>query len=277
MSGVAGGDRILKADAWNVIRAYIEILKGFAFFKDYRISGSYHSKEDFGDIDLIINISNRFSETKPIIKKRLIDFLCNLSEDTILPFRSYKYDQKRFYNSGEIVTILFTQGNGKTIQIDNIISLSDEETEFKKRFLDMPAEIQGLCLGIIKTIYVESPVSYSNYRKYCLTDNQELEWNLSSSKLELRKVTLTDKFKELDREVMYTTTNWQDVNSLLRGYISLSFEEILEKLDKTLKNPRSRNRIKGLFNSMVSVKSGEVGTPKGNHKTECIKKVNEFL
>jgi hypothetical protein len=45
--------------------------------------------------------------------------------------------------------------------------------------------------------------------------------------------------------------------------IHKSFEHLLEYLSTSLQNPRSKIRIKGIFESMVSIKSGEIGTEKG--------------
>ena len=59
--------------------------------------------------------------------------------------------------------------------------------------------------------------------------------------------------------------------------IDEDFETLLNSLTNNLKNERSKNRIKGIFKSMISVKSGEVGTPKGDKKTQSIQKVQDLL
>ena len=75
----------------------------------------------------------------------------------ILPFTSEKYTGKRSYNSGEIISILYPQvGHDRAVQIDNIIALDRDETVFKKNFLDMPAENQGLIIGLVKTAIQEA-------------------------------------------------------------------------------------------------------------------------
>lgn len=276
MSGIAGGDRILKKDILNVTNSYINILKKFPKFITYEISGSLSSsKMDCGDIDLIIQFND---DNKKNLKMELIEFLMKLPNNVILPFKNNKYKNKRYYNSGEIITILFPQNNTKCVQIDNIIALSIEELFFKKNFLDLPAEKQGLFLGLMKTILIENTTSdlIKNIPK--LTKNQELEFNLSSSNLELRKVTLGNNYKILKKEIIWKSTNWEDVKHLLANYqIDSSFENLLIDIKSKLKHKRSFNRIIGLFNSMISVKSGEIGTLKEKRKRKAIKMVTELL
>lgn len=281
MSGVAGGDRILKKDVMDITNSYIKILREFPKFVTYKLSGSLSSsnKIDFGDIDLIIQFNG---DNKKEIKKELIEFLTSLPNDIILPFKSDKYKNKRYYNSGEIITILFPQSKNKCIQIDNIICLSPDEMNFKKEFLDLPAEKQGLFLGLIKTILIENTLEkvfpYMNSINTNLNKNQEFEFNLSSSKLELRKVDLDDNYKTLKKEVVWKSTNWNYVKKLLLNYkIESSFEELLNDIKLKLKHERSFNRLVGLFNSMVSVKSGEKGTLKGDQKLYAKKLVENLL
>ena len=52
---------------------------------------------------------------------------------------------------------------------------------------------------------------------------------------------------------------------------------LLKDLSSKLKNERSKNRIKGIFKSMVSIKSGEVGTPKGDNKQIALDAVDSIL
>ncbi len=276
MSGVTGGDRILKKDILNITNSYINILKKFPKFITYEISGSLaSSKMDCGDIDLIIQFNDN---DKKNLKADLIKFLMKLPSNIILPFKNNKYKNKRYYNSGEIITILFPQNSTKCVQIDNIIALSTEELFFKKNFLNLPAEKQGLILGLMKTILIENTTSDLIKEIPKLTKNQELEFNLSSSSLELRKMTLGNNYKILKKEVIWKSTNWDDVKHLLANYqIDSSFEDLLTDIKSKLKHKRSFNRIIGLFNSMVSVKSGEIGTPKGEKKQKAKKMVTKLL
>jgi cytidyltransferase-like protein len=284
MSGSAGGNRITRASVASTTDNYINrILKKFPAFKSAKISGSYNTsaKEDFGDIDLIVNLK---STDKKNIKLELAKFLSALPDDVIVPFKSEKYKGKKYLNTGEIITILYPiEGQpDQYVQIDNIVSISDDEAEFKKEFLDYPAEIQGLLLGLAKVICLEEDpksifarMGINNIPE--LEANQEYEFNLSSAGLTLRIVTL-DNFKEVDRTDVWKTSNWSNIKKLFTNYkIDSKFEDLLNDISSKVKNPRSKNRIKGVFNSMVSIKSGEVGTPKGDNKQKSLDKVNNML
>ena len=205
MSGSAGGNRIPRAAVEKTVQEYIQkVLSKFPSFRGAKISGSYNTgtKSDFGDIDLIVQLD---SEDKKNIKAELAKYVSSLSDDVIVPFKSDKYKGKKFLNTGEIITILYpiTGMPGNFVQIDNIISISDKEAEFKKEFLDYPAEIQGLLLGLAKVACLEEDPQSIFARMGiknipALEPDQEYEFNLSSSGLTLRIVTL-DNFKETDR------------------------------------------------------------------------------
>jgi predicted nucleotidyltransferase len=285
MSGSAGGNRVTRQAVQKTVDSYIEkVLQKFKAFKDAKISGSYNTgnKEDFGDIDLIVTFEGT---DKKELKKQLVDFFNTIPDDIIVPFKSDKYKGKKSLSTGEIVTVLYPiEGmEGEFVQIDNMVSLSDEESTFKKSFLDYPAEIQGLLLGLVKIVLIEENpqevfkrLGIKNIPS--LESNQEFEFNLSSAGLTLRKVTLTPEFKETAREEVWKSSNWQDVRNLLKNYeIDSDFENLLNNIVKQTKNQRSKNRIKGIFSSMISVKSGEVGTPKGDNKTKSIQKVQDLL
>jgi putative lipoic acid-binding regulatory protein len=110
-----------------------------------------------------------------------------------------------------------------------------------------------------------------------LKKGEEYEFNLSSVKLSLRKVKL-ENFKEVAREEIWSTTNWGTIKILFKGFnIDGSFEDLLDDISKRLTNPRSKNRVAGIFRSMVSVKSGEVGTAKGKGKEDALEKVAQTL
>ena len=284
MSGSAGGNRIIRSSVAKTVEEYInKVLSKFPGFKGAKPSGSYNTntKNDFGDIDLVVNLT---ATDKKNIKAELAKYISSLPDDVIVPFKSDKYKGKKFLNTGEIITILYPiiGQPDEYVQIDNIISISNEEAEFKKEFLDYPAEIQGLMLGLAKTICLEEDPKSIFARMGiknipALEPNQEYEFNLSSAGLTLRIVTL-DNFKETDKTDVWKTSNWSSIKKLFTNYnIDGSWEDLLNDLSSKLQNLRSKNRIKGIFNSMVSIKSGEVGTPKGDNKQKALDKVNSTL
>lgn len=280
MSGVAGGDRIQREDFDHVVQNYLEkVLRPYIPEIEWKISGSYHNpnKMDFGDIDLIVTIP---SADKKQTKVELQKYLESLSDKLIVPFKSEKYKGRRSYNSGEIVTVLFPQSNGKTVQIDNIVSLSSQETNFKVNFLDLPAEKQGLILGLVKVSCMQEDPNLIFQRLDIpflpCCKNQEYEFNLSAQNLTLRLNTYEDgTFKEIERQEIWKSNNWNDVVKLLNNFdLSKSFEQLLDTL---IMDSRSRNRIFGIFKSMITVKSGEVGTPKGLAKENALHLIKNKL
>jgi hypothetical protein len=284
MSGVAGGNRILKQDVQATFNKYVdEVLKAIPGFKKASLSGSVKagSKADFGDLDIVVWFEG---DDKKEVKQRIIDRVTSLPQNIIVPFKSEKYAGRRFYNSGELISVLFPI-EGKTdefIQVDNIVAVSEEEQNYKGSFLDLPAEKQGLLIGLAKVILLEEDpqevfrrMGITNVPK--LAKDEEFEFNLSSVKLTLRKVKL-DNFKEVAREDIWSTTNWGMIKILFKNFnIDGSFEDLLDDIARRLTNPRSKNRIAGTFKSMVSVKSGEVGTPKGKGKEDALEKVAQTL
>ena len=195
-----------------------------------------------------------------------------------------KYKGKRSYNAGELVSIMYPQGDGKTVQIDNMVALSEEEASFKSSFLDLPAEKQGLVLGLIKIACIEKDPS-DIFPKLGLSfpvdieENQEYEFNLSGQSLTLRFITYEPgTFKEIERQELWKSNQWSDVEKLLDQYdLSMPFEPLLKYIAGSLKNPRSKNRIYGVFKSMITVKSGEVGTPKGEAKEKALQDIKSTL
>lgn len=284
MSGVAGGNRILRGDVQATFNKYVEeVLQNIPGFKKASLSGSVKagSKADFGDLDIITWFEG---DDKKEVKQRIIDAIVKLPNNIIVPFKSEKYTGRRYYNSGELISVLYPiEGKAdEFIQVDNIIALTEEESVFKGSFLDLPAEKQGLLIGLAKVILLEENpeeifrrMGISNLPP--LQKGEEYEFNLSSVKLSLRKVKL-ENFKEVAREEIWSTTNWGTIKILFRGFnIDGSFEDLLDDISKRLTNPRSKNRVAGIFKSMVSVKSGEVGTPKGKGKEDALEKVAQTL
>ena len=284
MSGSAGGNRISRAAVEKTVQDYIDkVLSKFPGFKDAKATGSYNTgtKQDFGDIDLIVHLD---SNDKKLAKQDLAKYFASLPDSVIVPFKSDKYKGKKSLSSGELVTVLYPiiGMSDEFVQIDNIISTSEEESTFKNTFLDYPAEVQGLLLGLAKVICLEEDpkkifarLGITNVPE--LEANQEYEFNLSSAGLTLRIVTL-DNFKELDRTEVWKSSNWSVVKKLFDNYnIDSDFKTLLQDLKSKLKNERSKNRIKGIFKSMVSIKSGEVDTPKGDNKQAALDAVSSLL
>jgi len=282
MSGVAGGDRIEAPHVRPTTDNYVSnVLSKFPGFTSADISGSfnYGNKEDFGDIDLIVHIKG---DDKKNIKQQLADYFASLPDSTIVPFKSSKYKGRKYYNAGELVSVLFPQSSysDKTVQIDNIVAITPEESIYKRRFLDYPAEKQGLMIGLIKTIMLEEqPEAVFNrmgINAPPLEENQEYEFNLSGVRLELRIVTLGENYKELNRKSVWQSMSWNDVVRLLQKYdLNAEFEDLVRDVKLSLANPRSKHRIKGMFNSLVTIKSGEVGTAKAERKATTAKLIDK--
>jgi len=284
MSGVAGGNRIERGDVQATFNKYVEeVLSKIPGFKKASLSGSVKAgtKADFGDLDIIVWFEG---DDKREVKQRLIDAALALPQNVIIPFKSEKYTGRRYYNSGELISVLYpiVGKEDQYIQVDNIISLTEEEHAFKGSFLDLPAEKQGLLIGLAKVILLEQNpqdvfrrMGISNIPK--LKRGEEFEFNLSSVKLSLRKVKL-ENFREIAREEVWSTTAWGTIKILFQGFnIDGSFEDLLDDVARKLTNERSKNRIAGIFKSMVSVKSGEVGTAKGKGKEDALEKVAQTL
>lgn len=287
MSGSTGADRIRsRQDFQKFIQSYEKYMKKFPGFVSIKPSGSYNSdmkKTSFGDIDLITYIDS--NKDKATVKKELAKYLSSLPDNIIVPFTSPRYKGKRFLNTGEIITVRFHEPSlGYSVQIDNIIALNKDEAQFKSGFLDMPAEKQGLVLGLVKVATLENDPAVL-FKKLGirvpvdLPEDTEYEFNLSSVELQLRRVEYEPgSFKQKNREVVWKSRNMKDVNKLLYNFdLSKPFEELAKDAKRKLKNPRSSNRIAGLFKSMVSVKSGEVGTPKGDKKNQALRVISKLF
>ena len=283
-SGVAGGNRIKKEDVQATFNDFqSKVLSKIPGFLKATLSGSIKTgaKADFGDLDLIVSFKG---DDKKVVKQTIIDSIAHLPEDIIVPFKSEKYKGKKYYNSGEMISVLFPISGkpGETIQVDSIIALSEEEHNFKNIFLDLPAEKQGLIIGLVKTVLIEEDprivfnrVGITNLPP--LAEGEEFEFNISSVSLTLRKVKL-ENFKELSREVVWSSSDWKSVEKVLAQYnLNASFEELLKEIATKLQNPRTKQRVAGIFRSMVSVKSGEVGTPKGANKEAALQRVASML
>lgn len=287
MSGVSGSNRVSRVDFENILLDYKKkVLEKLPGFVSVETSGSYNSdmsKTDFGDMDLIVHFQTDLNKSQ--LKKQLMDIFLSMPDSITVPFQSEKYKGKKAYNSGEIVSINYPQGKNGTVQIDNIIALDANEVKFKKSFLDLPAEKQGLVLGLVKIAIMEnSPLELMNrlgISPIAIKDIEEYEFNLSSSYLQLRAVTnetIDGKIKQVDKRVLWSTQDWDKVTHLLKGYnLNDSFEGLVQQAERKVKNKRGLNRIVGIFKSMITVKSGEVGTPKGINKEKAIERIEKLL
>jgi hypothetical protein len=285
MSGVAGAERVRsREDYVQFVGGYSKLIHQFCENNILYYTGSYAADKDkqtFGDIDLIVTIPTVL--TKTTLKKSLVEFFHNQPEDVIVPFSNPKYLGRRTYNSGEIVTIRYYDKElGYSAQIDSIIARDYAEANFKRKFLNMPASIQGLVLGLVKVAILENSAD-KLFDRLDISDpgvlgqDQEYEFNLSSNELQLRRVQYEPgTYKQVSREIIWTSTDFFHVHSLL-GMTSFDFKfvELVSAINSRVKNPRSRERIKGLFASMISVKSGEIGTQKGAEKEKSLKLVQQ--
>jgi len=282
MSGSTGAERIKsRNDFLQFIVSYKTILKDFNGIVNIVPSGSFNSdldKESFGDIDLIVEFNTK--ENKQNIKKRLREYLVNLPTDIICEFTSEKYNGRRSINTGEILTIrYYDKCLEYSVQFDNIISLSKEETNFKLKFLNLPAEKQGLIIGLVKVAILESKIDLFKLLGINVPEleiNQEYEFNISTVLLQLRKVTYQpNTFIQIKKEVVWVSKDFYIVNNLLYQYnLETNFLDLFQQVKNTLVNPRSSNRIKGLFNSMVTIKSGEHNTQKAITKQIALDLIN---
>ena len=278
MSGAAGGTRIPRAAVDQTVKDFVtKVLSKIPGFKSAKISGSYNQpvKQDFGDIDLVVSIEG--DKPKKEVKKMIVDYFEGLSDKELPYLNTEKHKGKKAINHGEIITNLYPISGmpGEFVQIDNIIAVSESEGNFKKVVLDYPAEIQGLILGLVKTPLLEEDPE-EVFKRMGIKDipslgpNQEYEFHLDTSGLSLKIVTLDENYRQLDSNVVWESTNWNDVKKLLNDFnLDGTFDQFIEKIKK-FKNPRSKNRVKGFFKTSIKVGSAEQGTPKGDGKQQAL-------
>lgn len=267
MSGCTGAERVRsRADYEQFQTEVITLLEDYPNYRGATCSGSYASdphKETFGDIDLIVTIDG---DNKSQTKRDLVKWV--LTKDCFVPFSSAKYAGRIYMNTGELVSVRYHSSVlGYSVQIDLIVSLSEEETKFKREFLNLPAEIQGLLIGLVRVAYKSNCLGY------------DYEYILSSSGVNLRRVKYDAKYNELEREEIklswYYDFDW--IRELINPVEIAPFNDMLEQVDAHIDDKRKRQRIVGLFKSMVSVKTGEVGTEKGTRKLDAIHQIQQKL
>ena len=284
MSGAAGGTRIPRSAVEQTVKDYTDnILSRIEGFKDAKLSGSFNrpEKEDFGDIDIIVTIET--DRTKKEVKKAIGDLFQSLPDKELPPLQNPRYKGKKFINHGEMVSNLYPISGmpGEFVQVDNIISLSQEEGEFKKTILDYPAELQGLILGLVKTPLLEEDPKVV-FSRLGIKDipkagkDQEYEFHIDTSDLTLRLVTYGENYRILNSNTVWQSKDFNDVQTLLKDYdLKGSFEDIIAKV-KTLKNERSKNRVKGFFKKSIKVGAAEKDTPKGDTKQRALDTVAQL-
>ena len=278
MSGAAGGTRIPRAAVEQTVKDFVtKVLSKIPGFKSAKISGSYNQpvKQDFGDIDLVVSIEG--DKPKKEVKKMIVDYFEGLTDKELPYLNSERYKGKKAINHGEIITNLYPISGmpGEFVQIDNIIAVSESEGDFKKVVLDYPAEIQGLILGLVKTPLLEEDPEQV-FKRMGIKDvpslgpNQEYEFHLDTSGLSLKIVTLDENYRQLDSNIVWESSDWNDVKRLLKDFnLDGTFDQFIEKIKK-FKNPRSKNRVKGFFKTSIKVGPAEQGTPKGDGKQNAL-------
>jgi hypothetical protein len=278
MSGAAGGTRIPRAAVDQTVKDFVtNILSKIPGFKSAKISGSYNQpvKQDFGDIDLVVSIET--DKDKKEVKKMIVDYFEGLTDKELPYLNTERHKGKKAINHGEIISNLYPISGmpGEFVQIDNIIAVSESEGNFKKVVLDYPAEIQGLILGLVKTPLLEEDPEQV-FKRMGIKDvpslgpNQEYEFHLDTSGLSLKIVTLDENYRQLDSNIIWESTDWNDVKRLLKDFnLDGTFDQLIEKIKK-FKNPRSKNRVKGYFKTSIKVGPAEQGTPKGDGKQQAL-------
>lgn len=284
MSGSIGADRIPRSAVQDTVDKYIErVLSGFEGFKSAKITGSYNTgqKKDHGDVDLATYIEAGNRDLRQV-KKDLMQYL--ESSDYTVPFRAGRNKGKKAQMYGTVVTcqVPIEGFEGLLVQVDNMVVLSEKDQEYTQNFLDADAAKQGLMMGLTRVILQEESPEQVFKRMGIkklpsLEKNQEFEFVLSASGLSLRKVTLDD-FKEVDREEIWRTNDWQDVVKLLKNYdLSQDFDHLLGQVKEKVQSPRSKRRIIGIMKSMINVGAGEKDTPKGDAKERAIQAASDSL
>ena len=290
MSGSIGANRILREQVKPTVDKYIQtILNGFPGYTKCEITGSYNAgtKKDHGDIDLCVLIkSNNDIKT---VKKEFQKYIESLSDNLTPKFRLGRNIGKKAQLYGSIVTCQIPIVGNETdfVQIDNIIVLTDEELNFQKSFLNLNAQLQTLDTALVRV--AQNNIKQKAFDKFNITSlpelnsNQEFEFVLSTAGFSLRKITLNDEYKQVDKEELWRSTNWNNVIWLLNNILNIktqnkTYEELLDYTSNIFKNDeRARRRICGVMKSMINIGPGEVGTPKGEAKEQGIKLAFEKL
>jgi glycerol-3-phosphate cytidylyltransferase-like family protein len=279
MSGAAGGSRIKKEDLKATIRDYRDnVLKPLGLDKSYTITGvrSRPEKEIFGDIDIVISFPEG---NKKELKQTLASFIEQVNKIPEIPQKK----NKKYFIHGSIVSILYPiyGKENEYVQIDNIVAASKEEGKFIYKILDLPAQEQGLALGLVKAVFSEldqnqidelfKDLDLSNIEKP--GEDEEYDFNLNPSELSLKIV----KKGTSDGKTIWTSNKFSDIKTVLSALgIDIEkdkFDTIISKIKK-FKNRRSIDRLKGMYTRNIRVGDAEVGLEKGIKKQQSIDVVN---
>jgi hypothetical protein len=279
MSGAAGGSRIKKEDLKATIRDYRDnVLKPLGLDKSYTITGvrSRPEKEIFGDIDIVISFPEG---NKKELKQTLASFIEQVNKIPEIPQKK----NKKYFIHGSIVSILYPiyGKENEYVQIDNIVAASKEEGKFIYKILDLPAQEQGLALGLVKAVFSELDQNQIDelFKDLDLLNiekpggDEEYDFNLNPSELSLKIV----KKGTSDGKTIWTSNKFSDIKTVLSALgIDIEkdkFDTIISKIKK-FKNRRSIDRLKGMYTRNIRVGDAEVGLEKGIKKQQSIDVVN---
>lgn len=279
MSGAAGGSRIKKEDLKATIRDYRDnVLKPLGLDKSYTITGvrSRPEKEIFGDIDVVVSFPEG---DKKELKQTLASFIEQVNKIPEIPQKK----NKKYFIHGSIVSILYPiyGKENEYVQIDNIVTASEEEGKFTYKMLDLPAQEQGLALGLVKAVFSEldqnqidelfKDLGLSNVEKP--GEDEEYDFNLNPSELSLKIV----KKGTSNGKTIWTSNKFSDIKTVLSALgIDIEkdkFDTIVSKIKK-FKNRRSIDRLKGMYARNIRVGDAEVGLEKGIKKQQSLDTVN---
>jgi hypothetical protein len=279
MSGAAGGSRIKKEDLKATIRDYRDnVLKPLGLDKSYTITGvrSRPEKEIFGDIDVVVSFPEG---DKKELKQTLAGFIEQVNKIPEIPQKK----NKKYFIHGSIVSILYPiyGKENEYVQIDNIVTASKEEGKFTYKMLDLPAQEQGLALGLVKAVFSEldqnqidelfKDLGLSNVEKP--GEDEEYDFNLNPSELSLKIV----KKGTSNGKTIWTSNKFSDIKTVLSALgIDIEkdkFDTIVSKIKK-FKNRRSIDRLKGMYARNIRVGDAEVGLEKGIKKQQSLDTVN---
>ena len=279
MSGAAGGTRIKKEDLKATIRDYRDnVLKPLGLDKSYTITGvrSRPEKEIFGDIDVVVSFPGG---DKKELKQTLAKFIEQVNKIPEIPQKN----NKKYFIHGSIVSILYpiSGKENEYVQIDNIVTASEDEGKFTYKMLDLPAQEQGLALGLVKAVFTEldqnqidqlfKDLKITNIEKP--SEGEEYDFNLNPSELSLKIV----KTGTSEGKTIWKSNKFSDIKTVLSALgIDIEkdkFDTIINKIKK-FKNRRSIDRLKGMYARNIRVGDAEVGLEKGIKKQQSLDAVS---
>ena len=279
MSGAAGGTRIKKEDLKATIRDYRDnVLKPLGLDTSYTITGvrSRPEKEIFGDIDVVVSFPGG---DKKELKQTLAKFIEQVNKIPEIPQKN----NKKYFIHGSIVSILYpiSGKENEYVQIDNIVTASEDEGKFTYKMLDLPAQEQGLALGLVKAVFTELDQNQIDqlFKDLKITDiekpgeGEEYDFNLNPSELSLKIV----KTGTSEGKTIWKSNKFSDIKTVLSALgIDIEkdkFDTIINKIKK-FKNRRSIDRLKGMYARNIRVGDAEVGLEKGIKKQQSLDAVS---